>query len=253
MQRFQGQALLVTGGASGIGLATAERFARAGGAVAVNHLADDPRGGREVARLKAEGFAVHGAPGNVGKADDAARMVKGAIEKLGGLDYLFNNAGTPGPSPPYDYAKLELMTEEFWHELLEVNLLGMYRVARAAREALIARQGAIVNTASVAGLTFRGSSIAYGATKAAIINLTQNLARSLGPRVRVNAVAPGFVDTPFTAGWPADRRQGVIDSTLLKRAATPGDIADAVLFLLAGNSYITGQTLVVDGGLMLGG
>ena len=250
---FSGKSLLVTGGASGIGLATAERFARAGGAVAINYLADDARGPKEVARLKAEGFSAFAAPGNVGKADDAPRMVQEAVARLGGLDYLFNNAGTPGPNPPYDYAKLELMTEEFWHELLQVNLLSMYRVAREARNALVARKGAIVNTASVAGLTFRGSSIAYGATKAAIINLTQNLARSFSPHVRVNAVAPGFVDTPFTANWPAERRRAVIDSTLLKRSAKPEDIADAVLFLLAGNAYITGQTLVVDGGLILGG
>ena len=249
---LSGKCLLVTGGSSGIGLATAERCARSGAAVAINFLKDDPRGPQAVARLKADGLAVHAAPGNVGKAGDVPPMVAGALERLGALDYLFNNAGTPGPNPPYDYAKLELMTEEFWHELLDVNLVSMFRVARAARAALVARKGAIVNTASVAGISFRGSSIAYGATKAAIINLTINLARSFAPAVRVNAVAPGFVDTPFTANWPADRRQGAIDNTLLKRAATPEDIADAVVFLLAGNSYITGQTLVVDGGLILG-
>lgn len=249
---LSGKCLLVTGASSGIGLAVAERCAKAGAAVAINHLADDARGPREVARLKAAGLKVVGAPGNVGKAKDVPPMVAGALEKLGGLDYLFNNAGTPGPNPPYDFKKLELMDEEFWRELLDVNLVSMLRVAREARQALTARKGAIVNTASVAGLGFRGSSIAYGATKAAVINLTISLARSMGPDVRVNAVAPGFVDTPFTANWPAARRQAAIDKTLLKRSATPEDIADGVIFLLAGNTYITGQTLVVDGGLVVG-
>ncbi len=249
---LKGKCLLVTGAASGIGLATAERFARMGAAVAINHLPDDPRGPQQVARLKAEGLAVHAAPGNVGEAEAVPPMVQAALDKLGGLDFLFNNAGTPGGSEPFDFKKLELMTEEFWHTLLDVNLVSMYRVTREARAALVARKGAIVNTASVAGLNMKGSSIAYGATKAAIVNLTINLARSLAPDVRVNAVAPGLVDSPWTKEWPEARKQSIVGRTMLKRMATPDDIADAVTFLLAGNSYVTGQTIVVDGGMIHG-
>ncbi len=249
---LSGKCLLVTGGASGIGLATAERCARMGAAVAINHLADDPRGAETVVRLKAEGLKVHAAPGDVGKAEAVPAMVRGAIDRLGGLDYLFNNAGTPGGPEPYDFKKLELMTEEFWHTLLDVNLVSMYRVTREARDALVARKGAVVNTASVAGINMKGSSIAYGATKAGIINLTINLARSLSPDVRVNAVAPGLVDSPWTKDWPPARKQAIVGRTMLKRMASPQDIADAVIFLLAGNSYITGQTIVVDGGMIHG-
>lgn len=249
---LSGRALLVTGGASGIGLAVAERCARMGASVAINHLPDDPRGADVARRLTAEGLKVHSAPGDVGNPDAAAAMVRGALDRLGGLDYLFNNAGTPGGTEPYDFKKLELMTEEFWHRLLDINLVSMFRVTREARDALVARKGAVVNTASVAGINMKGSSIVYGATKAGIINLTINLARSLAPDVRVNAVAPGLVDSPWTKEWPAARKQSIVGRTMLKRMATPDDIADAVLFLLAGNNYITGQTIVVDGGMIHG-
>jgi 3-oxoacyl-[acyl-carrier protein] reductase len=247
-----GKSLLATGAASGIGLATAERMARMGAAVAINHLPDDPRGAEQVARLKAEGLSVISAPGDVGKPQDAARMVAAALDRLGGLDFLFNNAGTPGGPEPYDMTKLELMTEEFWSMLLNVNLISIFRVTRAARDALVARKGAVVNTASVAGINMRGSSIAYGATKAGIINLTINLARGLAPHVRVNAVAPGLVDSPWTRDWPQARKDTLTGRTMLKRMATPDDIADAAIFLLCGSAYMTGQTVVVDGGMIHG-
>jgi 3-oxoacyl-[acyl-carrier protein] reductase len=109
-------------------------------------------------------------------------------------------------------------------------------------------KGAIVNTASVAGLGLRGSSIAYAASKAGLINLTRSLARALAPEVRVNAVAPGLVDTPLTRTWPNERKQATLDRTLLARLATPADIAEAMLFLVAGAAYMTGQTIVLDGG-----
>lgn len=247
-----GKCLLATGAASGIGLATAERMARMGATVAINHLPDDPRGAEQVARLGGEGLRVIAAPGDVGKPEDASRMVAAALDGLGGLDFLFNNAGTPGGSEPFDMTKLELMTEEFWAMLLNVNLISMFRVTRAARDALVARKGAVVNTASVAGINMRGSSIAYGATKAGIINLTINLARGLAPHVRVNAVAPGLVDSPWTREWPQSRKEALAGRTMLKRMATPDDIADAVIFLLCGNTYMTGQTVVVDGGMIHG-
>ena len=106
----------------------------------------------------------------------------------------------------------------------------------------------MVSTASVAGLGLRGGSIAYGASKAALINLTTSLARALAPEVRVNAVAPGLVDSPWIKAWPEERKQKTLENTLLKRLAQPSDIAEAMLFLAAGASYITGQTLIVNGG-----
>jgi 3-oxoacyl-[acyl-carrier protein] reductase len=118
-----------------------------------------------------------------------------------------------------------------------------------AAPALKAARGAIVNTASVAGLGAIGSSVAYGASKAALVNLTKNLARALAPEVRVNAVAPGLVDSPWTKSWPEERKRAHVAGTLIHRMVTPEDIAEAMLFLAAGAAMVTGQTLVVDGGM----
>jgi 3-oxoacyl-[acyl-carrier protein] reductase len=197
-----GRSALVTGGASGIGLATVERLARLGAAVALNHLPDDPAGSAEAGRLRAEGLAVIAAPGDVSDAAEAARMVEAAVAALGRLDILVNNAGTPATPAPIPPRELDAMTETFWERIIATNLLGPFRCTRAAAGALRAARGAVVNTASIAGLTALGSSIAYGASKAALINLTVNLARALAPECRVNAVAPGAVDTPWQKDWP---------------------------------------------------
>ncbi len=174
--------------------------------------------------------------------------MRGAIAELGGLDVLINNAGTTNTREPVDFADLDAMTEDFWDKILQTNLIGVYRCSNAAAPWLKASCGVIVNTASVAGLGVRGSSIAYAASKAGVVNLTRSLARALAPEVRVNAVAPGFVQTPLTAPWPQARKDGTLSRTLLQRLATPEDIAETMLFLAAGASYMTGQTLVLDGG-----
>jgi 3-oxoacyl-[acyl-carrier protein] reductase len=175
-------------------------------------------------------------------------MVQTALDRLGRLDGLINNAGTTLTTGPIPFGDLDAMSEEFWSGMLSTNLIGPFRCARAAAPALREAKGAIVNTASVAGLGLRGSSIAYAASKAGLINLTRSLARALAPEVRVNAIAPGLVDTPLTRTWPNERKQATLDRTLLARLATPADIAEAMLFLVAGASYMTGQTIVLDGG-----
>jgi hypothetical protein len=157
-----GKTALVTGGASGIGLAAVELFARSGAVVAMNHLAEDPRATAEIARLTGAGFKIVAAPGDVSQARDVPDMVARAVDRLGRLDILINNAGTSGTTAPIEFKDLDKMTEEFWSTILSTNLLGPFRCSHAAASALKAARGAIVNTASVAGLGAVGSSVAYG-------------------------------------------------------------------------------------------
>src|SRR6266481_3193711 len=248
---LSGKAALVTGAASGIGFATAEIFARNGAAVALNHLPDDPRGPDQVERLKVQGYRIVAAPGDVGQPGQAERMVTSAIDELGRLDFLVNNAGTPATPTPIPFSDLDALTENFWSTILTTNLIGPFRCARAAVAALKLARGAICNTASIAGVIGVGSSIPYATSKAGLVNLTRSLARTLAPDVRVNAVAPGHVDSPWQKDWPEDRKRATIERTPLKRACKPEDIAETIFFLCAGAAMITGQTVIVDGGLTL--
>lgn len=246
-----GKRALVTGGASGIGLACVTMLASMGAKVALNHLDDDPAGAAKVAELSGQGLDVIAAPGNISIPGNAETMVETAIDRMGGLDYLVNNAGTSGTQDKIPPSELDKMTEEFWHLLLNTNLVGPFRCAHAAASALKDSRGAIVNMASIAGIGQQGSSIAYAASKSGLVSLTRSLARGLAPEVRVNAVAPGQTRTPWTDGWPEERKQWARDQAVLKRRSSPEDIAEAVLFLCAGANMVTGHVLVVDGGMTL--
>jgi 3-oxoacyl-[acyl-carrier protein] reductase len=250
-----GKTALVTGGASGIGFATARMLVGFGATVAVNFLADDSRGPEAVDSLNTSTPASAGkaimAPGSVGDASGAVKMVEKAVSELGRLDLLVNNAGTPGTRHRITPPQLDLITEELWSLLLETNLLGVFRCAKAAAPALKQTGGAIVNTASIAGLGRAGSSLAYSATKAGVVSLTQNLARALAPEVRVNAIAPGAVDSSWMVEWSNEERQQSIEHALLKRRCQPEDLAEVILFLGFGAAMVTGQTITVDGGLTL--
>ncbi len=235
---------LVTGSATGIGRAVAIRFAAQGLAVAVNYSRSAAEAEETLAAVKA-----HGVPALLGQAnvadDDALRaLVARCRDELGGLDVLVNNAGT---THFIDHADLDALTDAVWDDIFNVNLKGTFYACRAAMPLLSARGGNIVNVTSVAGLSGQGSSIPYAASKAALNNLTKSLARAFAPHVRVNAVAPG----PVLTRWLADRSEMVarfLQGTPLGRAATPDDIADAVVFLARGTTLMTGQVVVVDGG-----
>jgi len=214
-------------------------------------IAEDTRGESEIGRLRSLGLNVLSAAGDVSDPVSVERMAGDAIGRLGGLDYLVNNAGTSGTKQPIAFSDLDKMSEEFWERIISTNLLGPFRCTKFAASALRAGRGAVVNTASIGGIDAVGSSIAYGASKAGLINMTKNLARALGPEVRVNAVAPGYVETGWTADWPEEKKTAFAERSLLKRACKPRDIAEIIVFLCHGAKVVTGQTIVADAGFTL--
>ena len=246
---LKGKTALVTGAASGIGLATAEKLAACGARIAMNDLAGNERLGREVARLHRLGREVYACPGDVGNPSDAPRMVAAAIEMLGRLDYLVNNAATPGTPTPIPPGDFERMDEAFWQKLVSINQIGPFRCIKAAAPHLKKARGAVVNVASTAGLGRGASSSVYAATKAALILLTKEWSRALGPDVRVNAIAPQMVEgSGWECKWAPEDVAEAVARLPLRRAGRPEDYAEVIFFLLAGAGYVTGETIVVDGG-----
>lgn len=243
---LEGKRALITGGASGIGLGTVKKFAECGATVAINDIPDNPRLHDVESELKSAGMRIITAPGDLADAEATRKMVSIAAEKMGGLDYLINNAGTPNTSRPIPPSDLDRQDDAFWNVLLEINLRAPFRCVQAARPYLEASNGAVVNTASISGFGGGGSSSAYSVTKAGLINMTKELARGLGPKIRVNAIAPGMVNSDWQCRFPNFQEQ--VSKIPLRRAGEPADYADAILFLCAGASYITGHTLLVDGG-----
>ena len=234
---------IVTGSSSGIGAAVAAAFADLGARVVVNS-ASSVAAGQQVAGDLPDAIYVQA---DVSDPDQAARLVDGAIDHYGRLDIVVNNAGTTAVIPHHD---LDAATNEIWERILRVNILGTWNVIHAATPHLRASgDGIVLNITSIAGVRPLGSSIPYAVSKAALNHLTVLLANVLGPEIRVNAVAPGLIDTPWTEGWD-DVRAAVRETAPLRRSGTPEDVADACVALVAAR-YATGQVLVVDGGLAL--
>ena len=240
---FGGQVVLVTGSSSGIGAATAHRFAAAGATVAVNSATSVEAGVALAAEFP--GATYHQA--DVSDEDQARRLVESVVERHGRLDVLVNNAGTTQVIPHRD---LEAAGPEVWRRIFDVNVIGTWQVTVAAVPHLRSSgNGQVVNVSSVAGERPTGSSIPYACSKAAVSHMTRLLANSLGPDIRVNAVAPGLVDTPWTADWQAVREY-VNTQAPLQRTASPDDVAEVIVGL-ARSAYVTGEVVLVDGGLHL--
>ena len=190
-------------------------------------------------------------------SDDDCRKIAAAAEPFGRIDALFNNAGVTKFAP--NHADLDAVTSDDVLRLYSVNVVGAYPMVRAARSLLEAapQPGAVVNTSSIAGVAGIGSSVPYAASKGALTTMTLSLARALAPKIRVNAICPGFIDTPwFGKGVGAERaqkmRDGAAASTPLKAASTAEDVAGAAVFLAApASKHITGETLLVDAGTHL--
>ena len=234
--------VLVTGSTSGIGAATALRFADAGDTVVFNSRRSVEAGEQLASQIPGSLYVQ----ADIAKTDDCTRLINEVLEHYGQLDVLVNNAGTTKMIPHYD---LEAASIDVWREIFEVNVFGTWSLSVAAMVALRAAKGCIVNVSSVAGVRPTGSSIPYAASKAAVNHMTALLAKVVGPDVRVNAVAPGMIDTPWTANWDTIRAR-VSDLAPLKRTGTPSDVAD-VIVALASTPYVTGQVVCVDGGISL--
>jgi 3-oxoacyl-[acyl-carrier protein] reductase len=252
MGLLQGKVAIVTGAAVGIGRAIAEACGREGARVVVNYS----KSAREAEETAALVTRAGGEPlvvqADVARDAEVRAMVRRTLEQFGRVDVLVNNAGV---TAFVDFSDLEGLTDAVWDRLYAINVKGTFFACRAVVEPM-RRQGAgrIINLASVAGLRPQGSSIAYCASKAAVVHLSQCLARSLAPAIQVNVIAPGFIaETRWNEGRPnldatvAQATQG----TPLKRVGTPADIADAALFLATRGDFITGEVLVVDGGRAL--
>ena len=244
--RLAGRRALVTGSASGIGLATAELLARSGARVAMNDLPGEKLE-LEVARLRAAGLSVEAVPGDLGVAASAREVAARSGELLGGLDYLVNNAGAPLTRTPIAPSDLDSLSDEFWDRILRVNLMSAFWMTRALAPSLLAAGGAVVNTVSVTAFGGGGSSSAYATAKAGLAGLTRELARGLAPQVRVNGIAPGYVNSPWECSF-GDMEAAAKASVPLARVGQPADYAEVIVYLCAGAAYITGEVILVTGG-----
>jgi 3-oxoacyl-[acyl-carrier protein] reductase len=238
---------IITGSSSGIGAATAVELSRRGFSVLINYSKNKEQAEKVAAQCK-DAIVVQA---DVGEDADCRRLAQAALDKWGRIDALVNSAGT---TKFVKHADLEGLSADDFQRIFRLNVVGPFQMARACAAALKASKGAIVNVSSVAALLGTGSSIAYAASKAALNSLTFSLARVLGPEVRVNAVSPGFVDTPWqTSGLGAERAKQAAAhySTLvpLKDYARPEDVAETIAWLIEGARQVTGETIFIDGGM----
>ena len=238
---------IVTGSASGIGAATAIELSRRGWNVVINYSKSEAEAKKVAAKCK-DAITVQA---DVGDDAQCKKLVQAAMDKWGRVDALVNNAGT---TKFVKHTDLDGLSADDFLRIYRLNVVGPFQMARACAPALKATKGAVVNVSSVASLLGTGSSIAYGASKAALNSVTRSLARVLGPEVRVNAVLPGYVDTPWQhnalgmdkAKQAAEHYSGMVP---LKDYARPEDIAETIVWLIEGARQVTGETIFTDGGM----
>jgi 3-oxoacyl-[acyl-carrier protein] reductase len=254
--QLTGMTALVTGGGTGIGAALCERLAAHGAHVLVGYRKSEEEAEAVAERCRALGGSAAPVQGDVASDDDCRAMAEAAGECL---DVLVNNAGMTLPAPIGD---LEGTSAEDFRRIYDVNVIGTFQTIRAARSRLEASHrkngfaASVVNTSSIAGVRGRGSSLAYVASKAALNGMTLSLARELAPKIRMNAICPGFVDSSWWGDENNETRRALSTHfagiTPLRAASTPEDIADAALsFCLPATRHVTGETLLIDAGMHL--
>lgn len=246
MRRYEGKVALVTGGSRGIGAAIARRLGAEGARVAVNYAGSEDAAAKVCATLRESGSEAEAFQADISDPDACKRLVDAVIERFGTIDVLVNNAGITRDG------LIVRMSSEDWQSVIDTNLTGVFSMTKAvSRPMMKARSGAILNMTSVVGRVGNAGQANYAAAKAGVIGLTKSTARELASRnIRVNAVAPGFIETDMTADLSDDIRQTVCDEVALGTLGSPDDIAAAVAYLCSDEArYVTGQTLAVDGGM----
>lgn len=247
MKRLENKIAIVTGGAAGIGAATAIRFAAEGATVVIWDL-DEERGKNLVSKLSAEGKNAVFAKVNTAKYDEIEAAAKAVVDKYGKIDILINNAGITRDS------SLKKMTPELWQQVIDVNLTGVFYCTKIISDYMVEKNyGRIINASSVVALYGNFGQTNYVATKSGLIGMTKTWARELGRKgITVNAIAPGFIATEMVAKMPENILDGMKAKVPSGRLGMPEEIAAAYLFLASDEAaYINGATLSVDGGMTI--
>ena len=252
MKDLTNRVAIVTGSSSGVGAATARLLASQGCRVVINYNSN-AAGAEEVASdCAATGAETLVFKANVANDEDCVALAQAANEEWGRVDALVNNAGT---TKFVDHANLSGLSAEDFQRIYSVNVVGAYQMTRAVNPLMNAREegGAVVNVASTAGITGIGSCVAYAASKGAMVTMTLSLARALGPKLRINAVCPGFIEGDWLKEGYGDERYSNLmahnrENAPLGVTATPETVADAILHFITGPQVVTGETLIVDGG-----
>ena len=246
MNKLKGKVAIITGGSTGIGREIALSISKEGASVAINYSRskiEAEETGEEIRKIGTRAMLIQA---DISKEDDVINMMKKVYTNFGRLDMLVNNAGYTEFVPHKD---LQSLTEEMWNKIFSVNVKGNYFCSKEVVIYMLKNGGgSIINIAGTAGITGLGSSIAYCASKAAIISLTKSLALSLAPEIQVNAISPGVVENTRWCRGKEDFNKIARKETPMKRLARTTDIAETAVFLFTSSHFITGQNIIVDGG-----
>jgi 3-oxoacyl-[acyl-carrier protein] reductase len=243
------KAALVTGAATGIGRAVALALARAGYDVCINYGSSEAAARETAKQAEQAGAKTLLVKCDVSNESAVRKMIQEIKGAFGRLDVLINNAGTTAAWKPKD---LETLSLEEWDKVFAVNVRGLFQVTRACVPLLKESKGCVVNTASIVGLRPGPQPLPYAASKAAVVNMTKTLAWNLGPEIRVNAVAPGWMEGDWMKRMLKDKYDDLMGkrakATPLKRVVTAEDVAETMMSLIQGNRFVTGEIVVIDGG-----